>query len=128
MLGVPIGFQVRIDFGVDQENAGCALIDPRPYRLQIGKGADCRCACTISPGDRCEIRLRELHDVDLVTLAAEEMHFGSIGAVVIDEDAHAQPQTNCGFKICDRHQKPAIARTQHSELAGICDGKTDRGC
>src|SRR4029453_292352 len=92
MLGVPIGLEVRIDFGIDQKNTRSTFVDPCPHRLQIGNDSDCRCACAISPGDRGEIRFRELHDVDRVTLAAEEMHFGSIGAVVVDEDAHAQPQ------------------------------------
>src|SRR5262245_36302767 len=128
MLGVPIGFQVRIDFGVDQENAGRAFIDPTPHRLEIGKGSNCCRACTISSGDRGKIRFRELHDVDRITLAPKEMHFGSIGAVVVDEDAHSQPETHCSFKISDRHQKPAVARTEHRELAGICYGKTNRGC
>src|SRR5262245_47423641 len=75
MLGVPIGFEVRIDFGIDQENAGRTFVDPRPHRLQIGNGSNCRSACTVSPGDRGKVRFRELHDVDRVTLAPEEMHF-----------------------------------------------------
>src|SRR5262245_25878982 len=68
MLGVPIGFKVRIDFGVDQENAGRAFIDPTSHRLEIGKGPNCCRACTISSGDRSKIRLRELNDVDRIAL------------------------------------------------------------
>ena len=38
MLGVPVGFEIRIDFAVNDENPRRALRDPRPYRLEVGEG------------------------------------------------------------------------------------------
>ena len=39
MLGVPVGFEMRIDLAVDDENAGRAFCDPRLYRLEVGERA-----------------------------------------------------------------------------------------
>src|SRR4029077_17527838 len=39
MLGVPVGFEIRIDFAVNDENPRRALRDPRPYRLEVGERA-----------------------------------------------------------------------------------------
>src|SRR5262249_651607 len=113
----PIGFQIWVDLGVDQENAGCPLIDPGSYRIQIGNGSYCRRPCTVATCNGREIRFWKLHDIDRIALTPEEMHFGSILVVVIDEDAHSQSKANCGFKVCDRHHKAAIASTQHRQLA-----------
>ena len=56
MLGVPVGFEIRIDLAVDDENAGRAFCDPRLYRLEVGERPH-RCAsCTIAAGDGREIR------------------------------------------------------------------------
>src|SRR3984957_7767572 len=38
MLGVPVGFEIRIDFAVNNEDPRRALRDPRPYRLEVGGG------------------------------------------------------------------------------------------
>src|SRR5262249_23074602 len=40
---------------------------------------------------------------------------------------HAQAETNCRFKIGNRHHEPAIAGAEHRELAGICDSQTNGG-
>jgi hypothetical protein len=36
MLGVPVGFEIRIDFAVNDENPRRALRDPRPHRAPSG--------------------------------------------------------------------------------------------
>src|SRR6185312_5141778 len=125
MLGVPVGFEMRIDLAVDDENAGRAFCDPRLYRLEVGERAHRRAARAIAAGDGREIRFRELHDVDRKTLAAEIMHLGRVRTVVIDEDAHAQAKANGGFQIGNRHQEAAVASAEHRELARVRDGKTD---
>src|SRR5215475_937841 len=128
MLGVPIGLQVGIDLGVNQENAGRAFIDPGPHRIQIGDRPYCRGPCTIAACNGGEIRFRKLHDIDRITLAPEEMDFGSVRTVVVHQDAHSQSQTNCGFKIGNRHHESAVARAEHRELAWICYREADRTC
>src|SRR5262249_54859249 len=105
-----------------------AFIDPGPHGIQVGDRPYRRGPGTIAAGDGGEIRFRKLHDIDRITLAPEEMDFGSVRAVVVYEDAHSQSQTNCGFKVGDRHHESAIARTEHCELAWICDSKADRTC
>ena len=87
MLGVPVGFEVRIDFAVNDENPRRAFRDPRPYRLEVGERPHRRAARAIAAGDGREIRFRELHNVDRKTLAAEIMHLGRVRTVVVDEDA-----------------------------------------
>jgi hypothetical protein len=84
MLGVPVGFEIRIDFAVNDENPGRTLRDPRPYRLQVGERAHRRAARAIAAGNGREIRFRELHDVDRKALAAEIMHLGRVRTVVVD--------------------------------------------
>jgi hypothetical protein len=43
MLGVPVGFEVRIDLAVDPEHAGTAFGDPGLDRREIGQRLDLRC-------------------------------------------------------------------------------------
>ncbi len=38
-----------------------------------------------------------------------------------------KPEPDRGLEIGDRHQEAAVARAEHGELAGIGDGKPDRG-
>jgi hypothetical protein len=84
MLSVPVGFEIRIDFAVNDENPKRALRDPRPYRLEVGERAHRRAARAIAAGNGREIRFRELHDVDRKALAAEIMHLGRVRTVVVD--------------------------------------------
>jgi hypothetical protein len=74
MLSVPVGFEIRIDFAVNDENPKRALRDPRPYRVEVGERPHRRAASAVAAGDGREIRFRELHDVDRKALAAEIMH------------------------------------------------------
>ena len=57
-------------------------------------------ARAVAAGYRGEIRFGKLHDVDRKTLAAEIMHLGGIGSIVVDEDAHAQARA--GWQFPDR--------------------------
>src|ERR1700730_16074324 len=125
MLGVPVGFEIRIDFAVNDEDPRRALRDPRPHRLEGGWGAHRRPPRAIAACDGREIRFWELHDVDRKALAAQIMHLGRVRTVVVDKDAHAQAKADGGFEIGNRHQEAAVASAEHRELARIRDGKTD---
>jgi hypothetical protein len=53
------------------------------------------------------------------------MHFGGIGAVIVNKDAQPQSKTDRGFEIRDRHQKTTVPRAEHRQLARIGDGEAD---
>ena len=69
MLGVPVGFEIRIDFAVP----GVPSATHARTGIEVGERAH-RCAARpIAAGDGREIRFRELHDVVRKALAAEVM-------------------------------------------------------
>jgi len=87
MLGVPVGFEVRIDLTVDDEHARCAVGDPCLDLIEIVQAANSGGTRAMAACNRREIALWELHDVDRLALPAEVVHFGRIGSIVIDQDA-----------------------------------------
>lgn len=126
MLGVPIGLEIGIDLAVDDKHAGSAFGDPGLDGIEIGKCADRRATRAKAAGDRCEIGFGKPDDVDRIALPPEVVDFGGIGAVVVDQDAEAKPQSYRGFQVCHRHQETAIAGAEHGKLAWIGHGEPDR--
>src|SRR5262249_31338248 len=59
------------------------------------------------------------------TPAPKVVHLGGIGAVVVDEDAHTQAESEDGFQVSDRHHEAAVAGAEHGELVWIRDGEAD---
>src|SRR5581483_3076330 len=104
--------EVWVDFGINDENAGSALLDPGAHGIEIRKRSHRRPARAVAACDRRKIGLRKLHDIDRVALPPEKMDLGRVGTVVVDENAQPQPKTDCGLEISDRHQEAAIAGTE----------------
>src|SRR5262245_48664037 len=78
MLGVPICLEIRVDLGVDHENARCSVFNPGTHRIQIGERPHRRGPRTIAACNGGEIRFRKLHDIDRIALTPEKMNFGSV--------------------------------------------------
>ena len=90
MLGVPIGLEIGIDLAVDHEHAGRAIGNPSFERIEIGELAHRNSARAKAAGDRGEIGLRKLHDVNRIALAAEIVDLGCIGGVVINQEMQSR--------------------------------------
>ena len=103
MLGVPVGFEVRVDLAVDHEHAGRAFGDPGFDRIEIGRRAHRGGARAVAAGYCGEIGVGEFDDVGLKALPAEVMNFSGVRRIVVDQDAHAQAQTNRGLHVGHRH-------------------------
>src|SRR6185437_15751835 len=127
MLRVPVGLEIGVDLGVDQENTRRAFLDPGTQGVEIGKRPHGRGTRSKTARDSRKIRFRKLHNIDRITLAAEIVHFSGVGAVIVDKNAQPQSKADRSFEIRDRHQKSAVAGAEHGQLAGIRDRKTNHG-
>src|SRR5262245_26605029 len=125
MLRMPVRLEIGIDFGIDDKNTRRSIVNPGAYRIEISKRPHGRSLRAVTASDRREIRFRKLDYIDRIALPAEVVHFGSVRAVVVNEDAQPQPQPDRRFEIRDRHQKTAVARTEHGQLARIGNGEAD---
>src|SRR5690242_10668047 len=128
MLSVPIGFEIRVDLGVNQEHAARSVPYQCTQRIEVVEGPYRRRLRTVATGNSGEIRFRELHDIDRKALTPEEVHFSGVRTVIVDQDAHAQPETDCSFEIRDRHHEAAVTGAEDCQLARICDGEADGRC
>src|SRR6476660_10360538 len=123
MLRVPVGFEIGIDLGVDDEDTWRPLPDPDAHRIQVGKRSHRRGPRTVAARDSGKICFRKLHDIDRIALPAEVMHFGGIGAVIVNKDAQPQSKTDRGFEIRDRHQKTTVPAPSTANLPGLATAR-----
>jgi len=127
MLGVPIRLEIGVDLAVGHEHAGRPFGNPGLERVEIGKSSHRRGAGAVAAGNGGKIRVRELDDIDRVALAPKLMHFGRIGAVVVDKNAEAKLEAKRGLEIGDGHHEAAVACAEHGKLARISHRQADRG-
>ena len=80
MLGVPVGFEIRIDLAVDHEHAWRAFGDPSLDRIEIVERAYRRGAGAVAARDSGEIGVGKFHDVDRKALPPKIMNLGGVGA------------------------------------------------
>ena len=82
---MPIRLEIGINLGVYDKYTGGAVAHPGAQRLQvIERPHPCRPGAVAARNGR-EIRIRKLDDVDAIAAPPVEMHFGRIGAVVINQ-------------------------------------------
>jgi hypothetical protein len=78
MFGMPIRLEIRVDLAINQKNTGRPFPNPGPYCIEVSKSPHSRGSCAVAAGDRREIRLWKLNDIDRLALPEKVVHFGGV--------------------------------------------------
>ena len=73
-------------------------------------------------GQRGEVGVGELHELDRVAVRAEVVDLRAVGGVVVDHDEHRQPQAGERLELGQRHQRAAVAEAGDGQAVRPRDG------